>query len=104
MSETAQPMPHHDEDQPTDDILELDWPSLRHRTFGRLGFLVLGSSVALVVTSLLLTSTLATGNLLDLLVLVMWLAAAALAIVGLGLLGIAVITALMRKASRDSPV
>ncbi len=104
MSESVQPMPHHDEDQPTDDILGLDSPALRHRTFGRLGLLVLASSVALFVTSLLLTSTLATGNLLDLLVLVLWMACFALAVVGLGLLAIAGITALTRRPSPDSPV
>jgi hypothetical protein len=104
MTESAQPIPDHNQDQPTDDILELDSPSHRHRTFGRLALIFLGSGVALFLTSLLLVSTLAAGNLLDLVVLVLWLASAALVIGGLGLLAVAGITALMRKPASDSPV
>ena len=104
MSESAQPIPDHNEDQPTDDILELDSPSHLYRTFGRLGLIFLGSGVALFLTSLLLVSTLAAGNLLDLVVLVLWLASAALVIGGLGLLAVAGITALTRKPASDSAV
>ena len=105
MSESAQGMPLHSRDQPSDDdILELDSPANRHRTFGRLGLIFLGSGVALFLTSILLVSTLAAGNLLDLVVLVLWLASAALIIGGLGLLAIAGITALTRKPASDSPV
>jgi hypothetical protein len=80
-----------------DDILELDSPALRHRTFARLGLLVIGTALALFLTSFLLVSTLASGNLLDLVVLVLWLAGAVLAIGGLGLLAVAGITAVRRR-------
>jgi hypothetical protein len=83
--------------QETDDLLELDSPAHRHRTFGRLGLLVIGTGVALFLTSLLLVSTLASGNLLDLVVLVLWLAGAALVIGGFGLLAVAGLTAIRRR-------
>ena len=104
MSEPAQGMPQHNQDQPSDDILELDSPVNRHRTFGRLGLIFLGSGVALFLMSLLLVSTLAAGNLLDLVVLVLWLASAALVIGGLGLVAAAGISAVTRKPASDSPV
>jgi len=96
MSESREGPQHRPQKQAADDLLELDSPAHRHRTFGRLGLLFLGPSVVLFVTSLLLVSTVATGNLLDLVVLVLWLAAAGLAICGLVLLAIAGITAVVR--------
>ena len=102
MSESAPGMPHHHQDQPADDILELDSAN-RHRTFLRLGLIFLGSGVALFLMSLLLVSTLVAGNLLDLVVLVLWLASTALVICGLGLLAIAGITAMTRKPPSSSP-
>jgi hypothetical protein len=103
MSESAPGIPHRTQDQPADDILELDSPH-RHRTYGRLGLMVLGSSVVLFVTSLLLVTTVANGNLLDLVVLVLWLASAALAICGLGLIAVAGVTALTRRSTYGNPV
>ena len=103
MSESAPGVPHHHQDQPADDILELDSPANRHRTFLRLGLISLGSGVALFLISLLLVSTLVAGNLLDLVVLVLWLASTALVMCGLGLLAIAGITAITRKPPSNSP-
>lgn len=104
MSESGQGMPHPNQEEPADDILELDSPANRHRTFGRLGLIFLGSGVALFLTSLLLVSTLVAGNLLDLVVLVLWLATAALVIGGLGLLAVAGVTAMARKPPSSRPV
>jgi len=102
MSESAPGMTHDNQDEPAEDILELDSPAHRHRTFWRLGLIFLGSGVALFLTSLLLVSTLAAGNLLDLLVLVLWLASAALGLGGLVLLAIAGVTAVTRKPPSSS--
>jgi hypothetical protein len=80
---------------PGDDFLDLDMPENRHRTFGRLGLLVLGAGAALSLVSLLLTSMLA-GGMLDLLVLILWLGSGSLGLAGLGLLGLAGFKALAR--------